>query len=100
MRAGLIGRREAFRTAAFERNAIEIALGRIVRRSQVVEPAIVMVSHDVESLRRCTDRIAFIGDGKILSVEPFDTLKNNPHPLIADYFSHYQFIEGVQNHTI
>jgi phospholipid/cholesterol/gamma-HCH transport system ATP-binding protein len=50
---------------------------------------IVMVSHDIESLKRCTDRIAFIGDGKILSVEPFETLRNNPHPLIADYFSHY-----------
>lgn len=50
---------------------------------------IVMVSHDVESLRRCTDRVAFIGDGKILSVEPFETLRQNKHPLIADYFSHY-----------
>ncbi len=51
---------------------------------------IVMVSHDVESLRRCTDRVAFIGEGKILSVEPFDTLRKNKHPMIADYFSHYQ----------
>lgn len=59
---------------------------------------IVMVSHDVESLRHCTDRIAFIGDGKILSVEPFDTLKHNQHPLIADYFSHYQFAADNPNH--
>lgn len=50
---------------------------------------IVMVSHDVESLKRCTDRVAFIGEGKILSVEPFNTLRQNKHPLIADYFSHY-----------
>lgn len=51
---------------------------------------IVMVSHDVESLSRCTDRVAFIGEGKILSVEPFEALRKNKHPLIADYFSHYQ----------
>lgn len=60
---------------------------------------IVMVSHDVESLRRCTDRVAFIGEGKVLSVEPFDTLTKNKHPLIADYFSHYQFMNDGTNHT-
>jgi phospholipid/cholesterol/gamma-HCH transport system ATP-binding protein len=51
---------------------------------------IVMISHDIESLKRCTDRVAFIGDKKILAVEPFEALRDNPHPLIAEYFSHYQ----------
>ncbi len=59
---------------------------------------IVMVSHDVESLKRCTDRVAFIGEGKILSIEPFETLSKNAHPLIADYFSHYQ--ADILNDTI
>lgn len=35
---------------------------------------IVMVSHDIESLKRTTDRVAFVGDGKILSVEPINEL--------------------------
>jgi len=48
---------------------------------------IVMVSHDIESLKRATDRVAFIGEGKILSVEPIKDLMNNNNPLIADYFS-------------
>lgn len=48
---------------------------------------IVMVSHDIESLKRATDRVAFIGDGKILSVEPIQDLMKNKHPLIAEYFS-------------
>ncbi|WP_347251564.1 ATP-binding cassette domain-containing protein [Legionella sp.] len=47
---------------------------------------IVMVSHDLESLK-IADRIAFIGEGKILCAAPFDELIKNPHPLIADYFS-------------
>ncbi len=47
---------------------------------------IVMVSHDLESLRTA-DRIAFIGEGKILCIAPIDELMKNPHPLIADYFS-------------
>lgn len=51
---------------------------------------IVMISHDIDSLRQCTDRIAFIGEGKILSVEPFETLIKNPHPLIVDYFSNFE----------
>jgi phospholipid/cholesterol/gamma-HCH transport system ATP-binding protein len=50
---------------------------------------VVIVSHDIESLRRCTDRVAFVGDGKILSVEPIDELMQNTHPMIADYFSKF-----------
>lgn len=48
---------------------------------------IVMVSHDIESLKRTTDRVAFVGDGKIISVEPIKELMKNKNPLIADYFS-------------
>ncbi|KTD33856.1 ATP-binding cassette domain-containing protein [Legionella israelensis] len=48
---------------------------------------IVMVSHDVESLKRASDRVAFIGDGRILSVEPIHELMKNEQPLIAEYFS-------------
>ncbi len=47
---------------------------------------VVMISHDMESLKR-TDRIAFVGEGKILAAEPFKELKKNKHPLIHDYFS-------------
>ena len=48
---------------------------------------IVMISHDIESLKGTTDRVAFVGDGKILSVEPIKKLMKNKNPLIADYFS-------------
>ncbi|KTD44747.1 ABC transporter ATP-binding protein [Legionella parisiensis] len=48
---------------------------------------IVMVSHDIESLKRTTDRVAFIGDGKILSVEPIGDLMKNQNKIIAGYFS-------------
>lgn len=48
---------------------------------------IVMISHDLESIQNCTDRVAFIGEGKILSLAPIDELMKNSHPLIADYFS-------------
>lgn len=48
---------------------------------------IVMVSHDIESLKKTTDRVAFIGNGTILSVEPIKKLMNNKNPLIAEYFA-------------
>ena len=48
---------------------------------------IVMVSHDFESLKKTSDRIAFVGKGKILSIEPIAKLMKNSDPLIADYFS-------------
>lgn len=50
---------------------------------------VVMISHDIESLRRTTDRIAFVGEGKILCVAPLEELMKNPHPLIAEYFSKF-----------
>jgi phospholipid/cholesterol/gamma-HCH transport system ATP-binding protein len=48
---------------------------------------IVIISHDIASLERCTDRVAFIGDGRVLAIEPIEQLKQNKNPLIADYFS-------------
>jgi phospholipid/cholesterol/gamma-HCH transport system ATP-binding protein len=48
---------------------------------------IVMITHDLESLKNTTDRIAFVGEGKILAFSPIDELMKNSHPLIADYFS-------------
>ncbi|MCA0402550.1 MAG: ATP-binding cassette domain-containing protein [Proteobacteria bacterium] len=49
---------------------------------------IVMVSHDPESLK-ITDRIAFIGEGKVLCEAPYKEIKKNKHPLIAEYFSNF-----------
>lgn len=48
---------------------------------------IVIVTHDLESLARVTDEVAFIGDGKVLAMEPLKQLEENPHPLIQEYFS-------------
>ena len=54
---------------------------------ETLKLTVVMISHDIESLKKTTDRVAFVGDGKVLSVEPINELMKNKHPLIADYFS-------------
>lgn len=48
---------------------------------------IVIVSHDINSLSRTADRVAFVGEGQILAIDPIDKLKQNKHPLITEYFS-------------
>lgn len=50
---------------------------------------IVMISHDIESLLRITDRVAFVGEGKVLGIEPIQKLMKNKNPLIAEYFRDY-----------
>ena len=48
---------------------------------------IIIVSHDIESLKRTTDRVAFIGGGEVIAIQPLNELMKNKNPLIADYFS-------------
>lgn len=45
-----------------------------------------MVTHDLDSLRATTDRIAVLVDKKIV-VGTMDELRRNPHPWIQEYFS-------------
>lgn len=54
---------------------------------ETLKLTVVMVSHDIESLKKTTDRVAFVGEGKILAVAPIKELMENKHPLIVDYFS-------------
>jgi len=48
---------------------------------------VVMVTHDLDTLARVTDRVAFLGEGKVLACEPIQTLVKHDHPLIQSYFS-------------
>jgi phospholipid/cholesterol/gamma-HCH transport system ATP-binding protein len=48
---------------------------------------IVMVSHDIASLERTTDSVIFLGDGKVLSHDSIESVRQNHHPMIKDYFA-------------
>lgn len=48
---------------------------------------IFMVTHDLDSLWRVANRVAFLGEGKVLCVDKVDELIKNPHPLIQDFFN-------------
>lgn len=47
---------------------------------------IVIVTHDVDSLKRVANRVAFLGEGKVLTIEPPEELMKNQHPLIQEFF--------------
>ena len=48
---------------------------------------VIMISHDLDSLWRVTDRVAFLGEKHILALDSMDALSRARHPEIREYFS-------------
>jgi phospholipid/cholesterol/gamma-HCH transport system ATP-binding protein len=46
-----------------------------------------MVTHDLDSLAGICDRIAALGDGKVLHEGTLDEMKRQPHPWLQAYFN-------------
>lgn len=47
---------------------------------------IVIITHDLDTLWKVTNRVAFLGEGVALCIDKMSVLVNNPHPLIQDFF--------------
>lgn len=48
---------------------------------------IVMVTHDLDSMWKIANRVAFLGEGRVLGVDTIQKLIKNPHPLIQEFFN-------------
>lgn len=48
---------------------------------------IVIVTHDLDTLWRVTNRVAFLYEGKVICVDPMEKLVNNPHKAIQSFFN-------------
>ncbi|MCP5152240.1 MAG: ATP-binding cassette domain-containing protein [Ectothiorhodospiraceae bacterium] len=48
---------------------------------------VVMVTHDLDSLVRVTDRIAFIGERRVLAIGPIEEVAQSEHPQVRNYFA-------------
>lgn len=48
---------------------------------------IVIVTHDMDTLWSVTDRVAFLGEKKVIQVDPMETLSKSEHPLVKKYFT-------------
>ena len=47
---------------------------------------IMMVTHDLDLLWKVADRVAVMGEGKVLGVGTMDELSESTHPIIREYF--------------
>lgn len=48
---------------------------------------VVIITHDMDTLWRVPDRVAFLGEKRVLAVQPVNELVKNPEPLIQEYFA-------------
>jgi len=53
---------------------------------ELYRPTIVMITHDLDLLWQVTDRVAVLGEGKVLAVGSMDELSKLDHPTIREYF--------------
>ena len=62
-------------------------IGALIRATQTqFGPSIVLISHDLELLWRVPDRVAVLGEGRVLAIGPMASLAGHPHPTVAAYF--------------
>jgi phospholipid/cholesterol/gamma-HCH transport system ATP-binding protein len=47
---------------------------------------VVIVTHDLDTLWRVTNRVAFLGEGKVLCIDTMKNLMQHPNQLIRDFF--------------
>lgn len=48
---------------------------------------IVIVTHDLDTLWKVTNRVAFLGENSVLCIDSMQNLVKNPHPEIREFFS-------------
>ena len=58
----------------------------ILRTRDLFGPTIVIVSHDVDLLWKVCDRVAVLGEGRVLALGSMTELSSNPHPIVQAYF--------------
>lgn len=77
-------------TSGLDPNSAEAFDQLILELREGLGLTVVMVTHDLDSLWHISDRVAFIGDGKVLAVLPMPELVKHPHPLIKAFFGGYR----------
>lgn len=58
----------------------------ILHLRQTLGLTFVMVTHDLDTLWHMSDRVIFLGEGKVLSALPINELVRQEHHMILDYF--------------
>ncbi|CAD5365974.1 ABC transporter ATP-binding protein [Rubrivivax sp. A210] len=59
----------------------------ILRTHALTRPSIVIVSHDLDLLWQVCDRVAVLGEGRVLALDAMAALARHEHPTVRAYFS-------------
>jgi len=60
----------------------------ILRTQALYGPTIVIVTHDLDLLWQVSDRVAVLGEGRVLALDTMDELSRHEHPIVSAYFTH------------
>jgi phospholipid/cholesterol/gamma-HCH transport system ATP-binding protein len=74
-------------TAGLDPNAASKLDDLINRLQKSLHLTILVVTHDLDTLWRVADRVAFLGDKRVLAVDSMQALLRHSAPLIVEYFS-------------
>ena len=55
--------------------------------SSSLNPTVLLITHDLDTLYAICDRVAVLADGKVIAVGTIAELLANPHPWIQEYFN-------------
>jgi phospholipid/cholesterol/gamma-HCH transport system ATP-binding protein len=59
----------------------------ILRTHALYGPTMVIVSHDLDLLWQVSDRVAVLGEGRVLALDTMTALSSHPHPTVQAYFT-------------
>ncbi|MDO8419530.1 MAG: ATP-binding cassette domain-containing protein [Rubrivivax sp.] len=60
----------------------------ILSTQNLLGSTIVIVSHDLDLLWQVTDRVAVLGEGRVLALDTMAELSHHTHPIVSAYFTH------------
>ncbi len=58
----------------------------ILHTRDLFDPTIVVVTHDLDLLWQVSDRVAVLGEGRVLAIGSMTELSKHPHPIVRSYF--------------
>jgi phospholipid/cholesterol/gamma-HCH transport system ATP-binding protein len=59
----------------------------ILNLQSTLDLTIVIITHDLDTLWRVTNRVAFLSEGKVLCIDTMANLVNNSNPIIHEFFN-------------
>lgn len=59
----------------------------ILNLQSMIGLTIILVTHDLDTLWRVTNRVAFLNEGKVLMVDAISALAKHPNPLLQAFFN-------------